>query len=217
MSSIELISDCGSGRAFVVVIDDASYLDLAQSIVSAIGERARGVLLRSAPITARDWRTQARDFEALLSGLKIRQASLVGIGAGATLAQNLALENPKMVRTLIIVDASLRPHPSVFERIVDRIESALPFGLPLRLGSEKFNVRAFAHRLRCPTMLVSTGRCSSFVSNELRDLGVVAPTAWYRDLTASNISDEGKEVCELVLAFHETPAKCPQKNLQEAV
>jgi pimeloyl-ACP methyl ester carboxylesterase len=175
------------------------------------------VVVRISSVTADSWRALAERFEALLSENKVRQASFVGVAAGATIVQDLALAAPKLVRTLVIIDASLRPHPTRFERFLDRVEASLPFGLPLRLGSQGFNVRAYAHRLRCPMLLVSTSRASRFVSNELHALGSVAPTAWYVDLRISDATSEAKELASYVLAFQDTPAKCPQKNLQEAV
>jgi hypothetical protein len=67
-------------------------------------------------------------------------------------------------------------------------------------------------------LLVSTDRASSFITRELRDLGLVAPTAWYVALAAaSSPHDEAAELADWVLTFHDTPAKCPQKNLKEAI
>jgi pimeloyl-ACP methyl ester carboxylesterase len=215
--TVRVLSDQGSGRAFITVIDDPAYVELAQAISAAVGQRARSIVIQSEAITAESWRALALSFEQSLVSLNIRQASFIGVAAGATLVQNLALENPRVVRTLVIVDASLRPHPTRAERILDGIEQRLPFGLPLRLGSKGFNVRAFAHRLRCPMLLVSTRRASSFVSHELRVLGTVAPTAWFVQLSATSDQGEAQELCDLILTFQDTPAKCPQKNLQEAV
>jgi pimeloyl-ACP methyl ester carboxylesterase len=216
-SSAQVLSDLGSGRSFIIVVDDNGYLDLARAIAAAISSRARAVIIQSQPITAVSWGSCAASFGELLTSLGVRQASFIGLSAGATLVQNLALENPRIVRTLVIVDASLRPHPSRAERVLDAIERRFPFGLPLRLGSTGFNVRAFAHRLRCPMLLVSTCKASHFVANELKRLGAVAPTAWYVSLGAVSGVSEAQELCELVLSFQDTAAKCPQKNLQEAV
>lgn len=215
--AVQVISDQGSGRPFIAVVDDPSYLSLAKEIATAVSQKARAIVIQSDSITVESWRALADAFENTLASLNLRQASFIGIAAGATLVQNVALENPKVVRTLVIVDASLRPHPTKLERILDGIEQSLPFGLPLRLGSKGFNVRAFAHRLRCPMLLVSTRRASNFISQELRLLGTVAPTAWFVQLTAAHDAGEAQEMCDLILTFQDTPAKCPQKNLQEAV
>lgn len=205
--------DTGTGRSFVVVLDDRSYLDLALAVAERLACRVRTIVIESPPVTGDSWRQLAQGFKGVLESLKIRQASFVGLAAGATLIHNLTLESPKGVRTHVVVDASLRAHPSRFERFLDSIEERLPFGLPLRLGAKSFNVRAFAHRLRCPLLLVSTKRAGRFVSSELRSLGGLAPTAWYVDLANETTSDEASKLAELVIKFQDTPAKCPQKNL----
>lgn len=214
---VVVVSDTGAGRTFVIVFDDVSYLSLVEQVAVAVAETARVIVVKVSEVTGDSWRTLAEQFQAVLGELKIRQASFLGVGAGAALVQNLALSVPKSVRTLIIIDASLRPHPSHVERMIDTIEATLPFGLPLRLGSKSFNVRAYAHRLRCPMLLICTRRASRFISREMSSLGDVAPTAWCVELTASDRAQEAQELADYVIAFQDTPAKYPQKNLAEAV
>ena len=156
INQMRVILDQGSGRSFVVVFDDPNYSELAQAVAAAIAGRARTVVIQSDPITGDSWSNLADTLAALLVDLKIKQGSFVGLAAGATLVQNLALNSPKLVRTLVVIDASLRAHPTRFERTLDALESRLPFGLPLLLGSNSFNITAFAHRLRWLILLVST-------------------------------------------------------------
>lgn len=215
-SHLQVTFDSGSGRAFVTIFDESSYEKLGDAIAEKISQRARSVAIKAPRITDQNWRSTAEALDELLSTKGIRQASFVGLGAGATLAENVALENPKMVRTLVVVDSTLRPHPSRWERLVDAIEENLPFGLPLRLGSNGFNVKAYAHRLRCPLLIVGTRRATPFVKSELQSLCATAPTSWQVDITASDDASEIAELGQLVWAFQDTPAKCPQKNLQGA-
>jgi pimeloyl-ACP methyl ester carboxylesterase len=137
------------------------------------------------------------------------------MGAGASLAQNVALTEPKTVRSMAVVDAASRPHPSRWERVIDAIEARLPFGLPLRLGSGGFNVRSYLHRFRCPLLVVCTRRAGAFIREELRQLSILAPTAWQVDLAGVAAHEEAKAFTDTILAFQETPAKCPQKNTKE--
>lgn len=213
--SIEVLSDQGSGRCFVAVIDSDQYGDLAQDLAERLSHRARTILLRCQAVSDENWAELSRVFEATLESLKVRQASFVGFGAGAAIIQNIALENPKVARSLVVVDSTLRPHPSAWQRWVDAIERRLPFGLPLRLGSKGFNVRSYAHRLRCPILVVGTSRANSFVRAELSSLGAIAPTAWLVQLESDSRAEESAELCDLVVTFQDTPAKCPQKNRQE--
>lgn len=213
---IEVAADVGSGRTFVTIIDDRRYLPLAKAVVEQLGTRARSILLLSEAVSAESWSALSQVFADTLLALNVRQVSLVGVGAGATLAQNLALSNPKAVRILAIVDASSRPHPSSWERAVDWLEERLPFGLPLRLGSQGFNVKAYLHRLRCPLLAITSGSASQFVREEMRTLAARAPTAWAIELRG-NEAEQLSELTAALLSFQDTPAKCPQKNMKEAV
>lgn len=214
-SPLHVIADHGSGRSFVTVIDAPEYRALGLAVTARISQRARSILVEAPAITASSWESLAQALEQLLVSFGVRQASFVGLGAGAALIQNLALENPKVVRSLVVVDSALQPHPTRWQRFVDSVERKLPFGLPLRLGARGFNVRAYAHRLRCPVLAVETNRASPFVRSELESLGMLAPTAWNVRLASRGGDEESSELGDLVWAFQDTPAKCPQKNRQE--
>ena len=216
-TSVQVLSDIGSGRSFVTIVDDDRYAELVNSVAGQISRRARSVVLRTSAIQADNWSAIAKDMKDVLSSLGIRQSSFIGVGSCAALAEDLALSAPKSVRSLVVIDSPLRPHPTMWERLVDALERRLPFGLPLRLGSKGFNVRSYAHRLRCPVLTVATKRATPFVKSELAALGALAPTAWHLSLRGTTEADEATELCDIVVGFQDTPAKCPQKNRQEAV
>lgn len=213
-SSITVLSDSGTGRTFITIVDDESYLPFAQAVVEKLSQKARSVLLMSSAVTASSWEALSEVFGATLTDLNVRQASVIGMGAGAALAQNLALTNPKAVRSLAIVDSSSRPHPTRWERAVDWLEERLPFGLPLRLGSHGFNVKAYVHRLRCPLLVIATSRASAFIREELASIALRAPTAW-RVLLSGTLESQIAELSDTLLDFQDTPAKCPQKNVKD--
>ncbi len=215
--STHVVSDAGSGRSFIAVFDDQYYAPLIQAMSERIAERARCVVIKTPVIVADNWRAVASDLSSLLISLGIRQSSFIGVGAGAALVEDIALTSPKSVRSLIVLDSPLRPHPSIWERLIDALERRLPFGLPLRLASRGFNVRSYAHRLRCPLLTVATKRASIFVRSELQMLGRLAPTSWYVTLPESGPDEEARELGNIVVTFQDAPAKCPQKNRQEAV
>lgn len=210
-TDIRVLADTGSGRAFITVVDEEAYLPFATAVAEKLAQRARSVLVMSSAVSAASWQELSRCFNEKISELNIRQMSLVGFGAGATLVQNLALHQPKLVRSLAIVDSSSRPHPTRWERCVDWLEEHLPFGLPLRLGTTGFNVKAYLHRLRCPLLVISTSKASGFIQEEARSMSLRAPTAWRVSLLGSPDSQIA-ELSETLLAFQDTPAKCPQKN-----
>jgi hypothetical protein len=213
-SGITVLSDSGTGRTFITIVDDESYLPFAQAVVEKLSQKARSVLLMSSAVTASSWQTLSEAFGATITDLNVRQASVIGMGAGAALAQNLALNNPKAVRSLAIVDAASRPHPTLWERAIDWLEERLPFGLPLRLGSHGFNVKAYVHRLRCPLLVIATSRASGFIREELKSIALRAPTAW-RVLLSGTLDSQIAELSDTLLDFQDTPAKCPQKNVKD--
>ena len=215
-AAISVLSDSGSGRTFITIIDDESFEPLARAVADRLSGRARSVLLLSKSVNAQTWHELSDVFASTLARLQMRQVSLVGIGAGATLALNFVLSSPKTVRSLAIVDASSRPHPRWWERYVDWVEEHLPFGLPLRLGSVGFNAKAYLHRVRCPLLAITTAGASSFIREELRTLSARAPTAWGIELKGTR-EEQVEELTMALLAFQDTPAKCPQKNMKEAV
>jgi hypothetical protein len=49
----------------------------------------------------------------------------------------------------------------------------------------------------------------------LKQLSVLAPTAWRVDLTDIPVDEEAASFAETILSFQETPVKCPQKNSKE--
>lgn len=214
---VSIVSDEGTGRVFVTILDDLAYLPLAQGLAASLREKARSVLVMSAPVATDTWESLSESLAELMPSLGMKQASLIGFGAAATLAQNLALCQPKLVRTLAVIDSSTRPHPTRWERLVDHLEERLPFGLPLRLGSQGFNIKSYVHRLRCPLLVVGTPKASSFIRAELKSLAALAPTAWEAWIAGESAEAESHSLTATLLAFQDVPAKCPQKRSAIAV
>jgi pimeloyl-ACP methyl ester carboxylesterase len=212
-SGVKVVSDRGSGRVFIALLDDLAYLPLAESVAKQISEKGRALVVVSAPVGDETWESLSESLSRTIEEIGIRQVSLVGFGAGATLAQNLTLARPKLVRILAVVDAASRPHLTRWERFVDWLEEKLPFGLPLRLGGNGFNIKSYVHRLRAPLLVVGTSRASQFVLDELECLAALAPTAWRVMLCESEREREAAALTSTLLSFYDTPAKCPQKNL----
>jgi pimeloyl-ACP methyl ester carboxylesterase len=212
IQGLKVISDNGGGRTYITILDDDGYLPLAQAVSEQLVQRARSVVIRSSAVNVDTWAGLSEALSVTLGQLGVRQDSLIGMGAGATLAQNLALNEPRAVRSMAVIDAAARPHPSQWQRVIDALELRLPFGLPLRLGLRGFNVSSYIHRFRCPLLIVSTKRASAFIRQELQHLACLAPTAWRVDLSAVEGEREGEALAQTILAFQETPVKCPQKN-----
>src|SRR5215210_2089205 len=118
-----VVSDQGSGRPFVVVFDEPAYTQLAAGIGRELATLNRAIVLESVRVSADNWSTLSEVLVSIVRNLGVRQASFVCFASAATLVQNAALEEPKLVRSLVMVDATSRPHPSRWERMVDRIEN----------------------------------------------------------------------------------------------
>ncbi len=213
-AKISIVHDTGLGRPLLFVVEDGMYHGIAEHLASNLSGQTRTIIIRCDVVTGENFELLTEKLLSVLSQLGIRQAQFVGLGSGAALIQNLALHAGKIVRSMVVVDASMRPHPTAVERVLDSLERKLPFGLPLRLTSSGFNVRALAHRLRYPILLVGTKRTSSFIKRELRELSYKAPNAWYMDISGNG--DDSNELAGLISAFQGVPAKSPQKNLQIA-
>ena len=167
------------------------------------------VVLETDPITDNNWLEVVQGFEQALQKLSVRQCALVGFGAAGALVQYLVLTSPKLVRSIILVDSAFRPHPTSFSRFVDRIENALPLGLPLRAPERGFDAKPFAQRIRCPALIVLTDNVSPFIHSQAHELARRIPSAWVVSLGSP---DQVTQFGELLDAFEGVPVKCPQKN-----
>ena len=70
----------------------------------------------------------------------------------------------------MLVDATTRPHPSTWTRLITRIESLLPIGLPLRSSDVVFNGKPFLQRIRCPVLVLSTAQATPYQMAEAKVL-----------------------------------------------
>ena len=205
---INLRSDRGSGRPFIIVVEDSAYIEFASAAASVIELRARVLLFETVKITAGNWRELAGNLLLQLKQYNVRQASFIGFAAAAHLVQEACLLDLKSVRTVVLVDPTSRPHPSLFSRLIDRLEQYLPLGLPLRGERREFDGRALLQRIRCPVLLVLSSQATSLSRVDVPIMADRMPTCWQVKLVSAQPTNE---FAELVLEFQEVPAKCPQR------
>ena len=208
-----ILSDAGSGRPFVLLHELGDSVEAPRSLAAALQQRTRAILIQTPRISDSGWEEQSAAFgeflsNGIFSGRGTRQASFVTFGACGSLVQSLALQELKSVRTIVFIDAATRAHPSDFTKLVDRIEHALPLGLPLRLKQTGFDAKPFLQRIRCPVLVVTSPAATPFQLAEAEVLEAGLPTAWRIQLPAAG---EPSALASLVLDFQEIPAKCPQK------
>ena len=155
--------------------------------------------------------------ESELKQLGVKRATLLGAGAGASVVQALAVFHASSVRRVILVDPTARLSPGLGMRIIDRIEHFLPFGLPLRKLNDAFDSRPFLHRLRCPTLILSTPSAGLFHRQQASYLAKKIPNARWRELPSQAVALTSKQWSDAlsseIKAWSDTPAKRSQKPL----
>jgi len=208
---VRICSDTGKGRSFVIIFERGHYSSFATSLSTVVAEKARVVLLEVDLITKSNWPLLSEEVQARLKELSIRQASFIGFGAAGSLVQNIYLLQPRLIRTVVLIDASTRPHPDFFTRVTERLERTLPLGLPLRKHQKGFDSKPFLHRIRCPTLIVKSSQSTVYQRSEAEVLSSGLPTSWLLSLESEN---EVNELEEHVSLFQDVPAKRPQKNLR---
>jgi len=211
MSAVKLVCDQGQGRAYVLLHEAGGFDHWVQPITSALTKSARVLHFEIDSVADDNWEELTQEFLDVLQVQRIRQASFLGFGAAATVLLALSQRELKLLRSLIMVDASTRPHPPLHVRIMDRIESRLPLGLPLRWACKGFDAKPFLQRVRCPVLIVSSAGSSSYMQTEAKRMGKSMPTAWTAQLSEH---EPAQELSVLVREFQDIPAKCPQKNLR---
>lgn len=207
--NLSLIKEQGKGRAFVVFFERSTFTELTSHLFDALAQRSRTLLIECDPINDYNWQQLTAKLSELVTGHGLRQSSFVGFGPACALIQNLALNQLKLVRTMVLVNGTTRPHPTLSSRIIDRIERTLPLGLPFRSRSRGFDGRSFLQRIRCPALVVTNKEATPFLKSQAHELSTNLPTSWH---VALSQIDEAKELADLVLEFEAVPAKCPQKG-----
>ena len=207
---LRVITDLGGkGRAFIVLHERGSYADFAQHLVESLSSKNRAILVEVNRIDDTNWRSLTGELRAALNELKIRQASYVVFGSACALVQNLAVEELKIIRTLVLVDGESRPHPSRWLKFLDRLEQSLPLGLPFRNKSRGFDGRSFLQGIRCPVLIASTNGAGQYLLSQGDELALGLPTSWRVKIGSKRPVEE---LSNYVLDFEQVPAKCSQKR-----
>lgn len=201
---VELTYDQGSGRAFCLILEKGSYLREKETLVSLFQNKGRLLIAETESVTSENWKKITCEAGTLIS-TKIRHGSYIAIGDTTAILQGMYLSEPKLIRTMALVNPHTRAHPTLWTELIDKLESWLPLGLPLRISGRVFDSRAELHRMRCPSLIVTLPTASSFEITQAKQLAHAMPTAWYTHLSDIN------EIAEVIVTFQDVPAKCPQK------
>ncbi len=208
--SIRSCTVTGTGRAKLVVITEQSASSELAGVISS--EYTCTELALNASFGADVWRT-IDNVESALEKSSVRSAVFVGVGDAACVVQALTLRAPKLVRTMVLVDATSRPHPSKWVRLIDWLEKYLPLGLPFRNDTDGFDALSLSHRLRSPCVVAVSGSATEYQRSEARVLSARLPTAVLLE-SGKSIADT---ICEAVQVSKEMPARCPQEGRTQTV
>ena len=204
-----------TSNSVLLIIPDTPKSVHAQTYLRAFKGEFRTYVLTSSLPGQREVSSYAKDLAGHLAKLRIRRATICGIGPGASLAQAVALDSPKLVRRLVLLDASTRLAPGLVSRMVDRLESLLPLGLPLRRLSGDFDSRPMLHRVSCPSLVLVSRSAGEYMAAQSSYIAKKIPNAWHCVLGKSHLDSKdelSEEFCQLVKAFLQVPTKRPQKN-----
>ena len=213
MAAVQLQKASGSGRTIVCVYECGEQADVVHSLADQLESGGRILTVETELISSANLQQAYNEFRDLLNEQKVRQAVFVGFGAPCSLLQRLALEHFKMVRSLIFVDATTRPHSTGVERLIDWLEQFLPLGLPFRVRGKGFYAKPFLQRIRCPVLILVRKGASAYEVSESDVLAQLLPTAW--KLPWSDWP-KTETVLREIARFQSIPVKCPQKNLRKS-
>lgn len=203
------LSDQGKGRSFILLSEPGLYRNISNCLAEEIAKGTRCINLEVPNINKDNWPDVTSDLIRFLELKSIRQASFVAFAGAASILLNLALIDLKLVRSMVLVDASTRPNPNIFQKFIDKVENFLPLGLPLRSYGKDFDSKSFLQRLRCPVLILSTINATNYINSEKELFKTGLPTAWAVSVSSEN---QVQQIHEAVMDFQKTPAKCPQKG-----
>jgi uncharacterized protein (TIRG00374 family) len=214
-SVVKSVVQVGTGRAALVVISDSTE---SIPFSAQLLEQYRIVSLELAGNFSRAiWRS-VDTVEGKLAEAGVRSGLCVGIGGGAIVVQALALRAPKLVRQMVLIDAVSRPHPTLWIRVLDRIERYLPLGLPFRNLTDGFDALSLAHRLRSPCVVAVSSQAGAYERSEALVLAERLPTAVLLQSGVRADSRSGPQLSRAECIFEAAaicaslPAKRPQKT-----
>lgn len=190
----------------------------AEQIAGELSDDFRVLVMGSPTPCPERVETFAEDLKTALISKGIKKVTLLGMGAGASVAQALGKES--FVRRLMLIDATTRLEPSYLTRSIDAVERMLPLGLPLKKLSDDFDSRPYLHRIHCPCLVLNSPTATRYVKRQAKLIWKRLPNACYQALKASPITTLGvfsPELSEHLQVFLQVPAKRPQKNRVKVV
>lgn len=211
------LARCSTGRegasTLIVLPGTEMNEQEAQALAEPLRDEFTVFVLTSAPPSVDKVLPYVDTFSRALAAHKIKRATLFGLGAGSAVAQAVAVMYPKVIRRLVLLNPTARMAPGLFTRIIDRVESFLPLGLPLRPLSDDFDSRPMLHRIRCPVLILVSGIEGEFVRNQGKYIAEKIPNSWLQEIADAGIGPRHElsdELSRYLVDFLQVPPKRPQ-------
>ncbi len=209
-------SSSGNNSALLVVPSTSGSHHEGESLAQHLSDEFKVFLLDSELPAVNSVTEYAAEVVNKLVELGVRRIAVLGLSAGGSLTLALAVESPKLVRRVILVNPTTRIAPGLFSRVIDRLEEFLPLGLPLRKISRAFDARSTLHRIHCPVLVLNTRTVDEFHRYQAELIAQRIPNAWLKGLEEPEFNSAGvisSELAKLIRDFVQVPGKRPQKNL----
>lgn len=204
----EIAAEKGRGRA-TVVISDAAEEATARALFEQLDSERHTMLVRLPAAALLEWQAASRALLGMLKGRGIRQASFVSFGRASETVLSCCLEESRAVRSVLLCNGTARLGEHWLDDMLERLETALPMGLPFRTRVKGFDARPFLQRIRCPVLIALSGEASSVVTRQAALLAGSIPTSWLLRISDSGLAES---LASLIQDFEQVPARCPQKN-----
>lgn len=210
-----------SSSVLLVLPGDNINFSIAVSLAETLQERFR-ILVYQGPLPdAKTVYPFAQQLTESLSKQKAKRYTIFAEGSACNVAQVMALnsaaDHTGAVRRLFLTDPQSRMSPNPTTKFLDKFESLLPLGLPLRTLTEDFDSRSTLHRLRCPTIIGLTPNAGLFLRHEAQLMNKRIPNSLLLEFKHNFGGAEGSEAnVELLGLLNELlqmPVKRPQKNI----
>lgn len=209
-------SSTDGNAALILIPDFKAHETLTNCMVSSFESEIDSYLVNGDSPDAYTVSSYADRLSEEMAKHGLKWATIFGIGTGASVAQALAVNSSRLVRRLVLLDATARLAPSKLIRAIDRLERYLPAGLPFRSLSRQFDSRSMLHRIHCPTLVIVSKSASLYTEEQGRMIALRIPNAWMTTLQEVPFSngDMSEELAALIRNFIDVPVKRPQKRLR---
>lgn len=210
-----------SSSVLLLLPGDTITYPIAASLAETLQEKFKILVYQGSLPNAQSVEPFAEALTESLSKLKIKRYTIFAEGSACNVAQVMALnsaaDHTAAVRRLFLADPQSRMSPSHTTKFLDKFESLLPLGLPLRPLNDDFDSRSTLHRLRCPTIIGLTPNAGLFLRHEAQLMNKRIPNSLLVELKhrfgSAQSSEANREMLELLEDLLQMPVKRPQKNI----